>query len=63
MKFCMRVTVLCLCFSLLTHGEGNTFDRVRYNGGSVDSKGDPKEWKNTLTVNSTFNWNGMLVKS
>jgi hypothetical protein len=52
MKFCMRVIVLCLCFSLLTYGEGNTFDRVRYNGGSVDSKVDPKEWKNTLTVNS-----------
>jgi len=54
MKFCTRVTVLFLCFSLLTYGEGNTFDRVRYNGGSVDSKVDPKEWKNTLTVNSNL---------
>ena len=24
------------------------------NGGSVDSKVDPKEWKNTLTVTSDF---------
>lgn len=52
MKFCVRVIALCLCLSLLTYGQGNTFDRVRYNGGSVDSKVDPKEWKNTLTVNS-----------
>jgi len=52
MKLYLRVVVLCLCSSLITYAEGNTFDRVRYNGGSVDSKVDPKEWKNTLTVNS-----------
>jgi hypothetical protein len=38
--------------SLLAYADGNSFDRVRYNGGSVDSKVDPKEWKNTLTVTS-----------
>ena len=54
MKTCMRVIVVCLCLNLLTYGQGNSFDRVRYNGGSVDSKVDPKEWKNTLTVNSDF---------
>jgi hypothetical protein len=52
MKFGARVIALCLCLSLLAYGEGNTFDRVRYNGGSVDSKVDPQEWKNTLTVTS-----------
>lgn len=52
MKLCARVIALCLCVSLLTYGQGNTFTRVRYNGGSVDSKVDPKEWKNTLTVTS-----------
>jgi hypothetical protein len=31
---------------------GNTFTRVRYNGGSVASKVDPKEWNNKLTVTS-----------
>jgi len=41
-----------MCFSLATYGQGNSFDRVRYNGGSVDSKVDAKEWKNTLTVTS-----------
>jgi hypothetical protein len=34
------------------YGQGNSFDRVRYNGGSVDSKVDPKEWKNHLTITS-----------
>jgi hypothetical protein len=32
--------------------ESNSFDRVRYNGGSVDSKVSPHEWHNTLTVTS-----------
>jgi PEGA domain len=54
MKICIRVIVGCLCLSLSAYGQGNSFDRVRYNGGSVDSKVDPKEWKNTLTVTSDF---------
>jgi hypothetical protein len=48
----LRVVIICLSFSLSTYGDGNTFDRVRYNGGSVPSKVDPKDWKNALTVNS-----------
>jgi len=32
--------------------QGNSFDRVRYNGGSMDSKVDPKDWHNQLTVTS-----------
>jgi hypothetical protein len=52
MKFLLRVLTICLCFGLSAYGDGNTFDRVRYNGGSVPSKVDPKDWKNTLTVNS-----------
>ena len=54
MKVSIRVIALCLCLSLSSYGQGNNFDRVRYNGGSVDSKVDPKEWKNTLTVTSDF---------
>jgi hypothetical protein len=52
MKFCVRVLAACLCLCLTAFGEGNTFDRVRYNGGSVESKVDPKDWKNTLTISS-----------
>lgn len=47
-----RVLVLFLSFALVVFAEGNTFDRVRYNGGSVDSKVDPHEWHNTLIVTS-----------
>ena len=32
--------------------QGNTFTKVRYNGGSVASKVDPKDWDNKLTVSS-----------
>jgi hypothetical protein len=53
-KIGIRVIVVCLCLSLSAYGQGNSFDRVRYNGGSVDSKVDPKEWKNTLNVTSDF---------
>jgi len=52
MRFLIRVIALCVCINLTAYGQGNTFDRVRYNGGSVDSKVDPKDWKNTLTVTS-----------
>ena len=34
------------------YAEGNTFTKVRYNGGSIASQVSPKEWRNKLTVNS-----------
>jgi len=40
-----------LVFALAAQGKGNTF-KVRYNGGSVDSKVNPKDWDNQLTVTS-----------
>jgi PEGA domain len=48
-----KVLALLLCTCLLAYADGgNTFTRVRYNGGSVPSKVDPKEWGNKLTVTS-----------
>src|SRR5215510_14296876 len=52
MRFSARLIALFLCACLATYADGNSFDRVRYNGGSVDSKVDPKEWNNHLTVTS-----------
>ena len=52
MKFFPRLATLTLCLAITLYGEGNTFDKVRYNGGSVDSKVDPKDWHNQLTVTS-----------
>ena len=43
---------LVLCSAVALWAEGNSFDQVRYNGGSVDSKVDPKDWHNKLTVSS-----------
>lgn len=46
-----RLLSLFLCFSVLAHAsQGNVFTKVRYNGGSVPSKVDPKDWGNKLTV-------------
>jgi hypothetical protein len=52
MRQLIRVIAVCLSLSFVTYGQGNTFNRVRYNGGSVDSKVDPKDWKNSLSVSS-----------
>ena len=44
-----------LLFSLLpaaADGQGNVFDRVRYNGGTFSTKVSPKDWDNQLTVAS-----------
>src|SRR5438874_86291 len=32
--------------------QGNNFNKVRYNGGSVPSKVNPKDWGNKLTISS-----------
>src|ERR1700733_13259441 len=50
-----RLKKFLVCFlvtAFIAQGQGNTFNRVRYNGGSVDSKVDPKEWNNRLTITS-----------
>src|SRR5215470_4672311 len=52
MRFFARLLTLFLSFCLATYADGNSFDRVRYNGGSVDSKVDPKDWHNQLTITS-----------
>ena len=45
-----RFLACFLALALIAQGAGNTFKRVRYNGGSVDSKVNPKDWDNTLTI-------------
>ena len=41
-----------LCVTLVSYGQGNSFKRVRYNGGTIPSKVDPKDWDNHLTITS-----------
>ncbi len=44
-----RLLAVTLCLATLAYAQGNTW-KVRYNGGSVPSKVDPKDWDNKLTV-------------
>jgi hypothetical protein len=47
-----QAMALVLLWALVAYGQGNTFNRGRYNGGSVATKVDPKEWHNKLTITS-----------
>jgi hypothetical protein len=52
MQVLRRLLAILLCSAVVVWAQGNSFDKVRYNGGSVDSKVDPKDWNNHLTVTS-----------
>lgn len=57
MVFVKMLTAMLVCTSLLcssveAHSQGNTYDRVRYNGGTIANHVDPKDWGNHLTVTS-----------
>ena len=47
-----RTLAVILAFSVVAFAQGNTFNRVRYNGGTVATKVDAKDWGNHLTVTS-----------
>lgn len=52
MRFVRQVFALLLCFQIVANAEGNTFTKVRYNGGSISTKVKPDDWDNKLTVAS-----------
>src|SRR5712692_7127365 len=52
MQMARQLFVVLLCFALLATAQGNSWDRVRYNGGSLNSKVNPKDWNNHLSVTS-----------
>ncbi len=52
MQIARRLLAFILCFSFLAFAQGNSWDRVRYNGGSLNSKVNPKDWNNHLSVTS-----------
>jgi hypothetical protein len=47
-----KLLALLLAVSVLTYAQGNTFTKVRYNGGSVSTTVKPDDWDNKLTVKS-----------
>lgn len=52
MELLRKFIVLFLCCSLLMYAQGNTFTKVRYNGGSISTNVKPDDWDNKLTVTS-----------
>ena len=47
-----KFLALLVSCAMLCSAQGNIFTKVRYNGGSVATKVDPKDWGNRLTVTS-----------
>jgi hypothetical protein len=47
-----RVLAVFLAVTVLTYAHGNTFTKVRYNGGSLSTTVKPDDWDNKLTVDS-----------
>src|SRR5712692_610222 len=45
-----ELLALVLCTGLMAQAQGNSWDKVRYNGGTLQTKVDPKDWDNHLTV-------------
>ncbi len=52
LRIAQQLLALLLCSVLLTYAQGNTFNRVRYNGGTVPSKVSPHDWDNELIITS-----------
>jgi len=52
MRTLYRVLAVVLSITTLAYAQGNSWDRVRYNGGTLQTKVDPKDWNNHLTVTS-----------
>ncbi|HEY8458950.1 MAG TPA: PEGA domain-containing protein [Blastocatellia bacterium] len=52
MKALRRIFVTMMALSILTYGQGNNFNKIRYNGGTVETKTKPDDWGNSLSVSS-----------
>ena len=52
MQIMKRILAVVLCSTTVTWAQGNSFDKVRYNGGSVSTNVKPDDWDNKLTVNA-----------
>jgi hypothetical protein len=52
MELLKKLLALMLCLPMLAYGQGNSFDKVRYNGGSVATTVKPDDWGNKLVVSS-----------
>ncbi len=51
-RVAFQLFAVVLSASILVYSQGNSFDKIRYNGGTIQTKVDPKDWGNRLTVTS-----------
>jgi hypothetical protein len=49
-RVALQFLAVLLSSAILAYSQGNSFDRIRYNGGTVQTKVNPKDWGNQLTV-------------
>ncbi len=55
MRTLRRIVAICTFVSFLAtvgYPQGNSWHKVRYNGGTFKTNVDPKDWDNTLTITS-----------
>jgi hypothetical protein len=52
MELLKKLLAVLLCLPMLAYGQGNSFDKVRYNGGSVATTVKPDDWGNKLVISS-----------
>ena len=52
MKPIRQMVVILLSFALFAYAQGNSFKKIRYAGGTIETRVKPKDWKNRLTVTS-----------
>ena len=51
-RVAIQLLSVVLSAAILAYSQGNSFDKIRYNGGTIQTKVDPKDWGNRLTVTS-----------
>lgn len=64
-KKASAIIAVIASLAILNYGQGNTFKKFRYNGGSIASTVKPDNWKNTLIVapdKITFKFKDGVVK-
>src|SRR5262245_37955555 len=52
MKVLRQIFVMMMVLSALTYGQGNSFNNIRYNGGTVATNTKPDDWGNSLSITS-----------
>jgi hypothetical protein len=52
MRTAQRAIIILLSLTTVVYSQGNMFDKIRYNGGAIQTKVKPDDWGNHLTVSS-----------